>query len=455
MKTSYDPTKLNIRYRQTAIFLGVLLLVCLNSFSQGTTLLQDPFANGTTSGTSGVGNISWAADPPNDCDGNTGTFLVNSDGDFEISDVEGAGCCGCAGGNEDDPNCGDNNTTLEVGPIDGSGYYIEIAPDFIDISASGPMEPPSNVPCSNFTCGNTEPGCGDMAGPPGQNSFGQDQLVVSVNGIAIRSYCGTSEPCADPTLCFLDESIDILIIGGTQSSNESYTISEIEVIGYPYVLSDAQGCYTDDTGTEICETGSVTVCEGADVTLNTVAEIFAPDIPSSASFDWFFGGSNISSDGSTAEIMINSASSSDAGTYELYVVFNGPNNSATCDMGPFEIELIVEPEIDPGTNGSSSVENCASSTLDFNSIIGGDHPGGAWSDDDGAGVTINAGNSVSFDSVPIGDYDFTYSVDGCNPGSAVLTVTVEDCNPCDPDVDDDARLSRRKRRYRFQHWRLL
>jgi len=192
--------------------------------SAQTILLDDPFATGTTNGMSGVGNVAWFADAPNDCGGDGATFEAIG-GTFVISNAEGSACCECETGGP--ALCGDNNTSLTVGPINGQGYYIQLSPGWINHNASGPMEPSANIPCANFNCGDITPGCGDPTGLPGMNSGGQDQMSISVNGIPYTSYCGNNIACPEPTLGFFNEDLNIEVIGGTQSSNEEYEISKV------------------------------------------------------------------------------------------------------------------------------------------------------------------------------------------------------------------------------------
>ena len=68
----------------------------------------------------------------------------------------------------------------------------------------------------------------------------------------------------------------------------------------------------------------------------------------------------------------------------------------------------------------------ANSPLDLFGQLSGNETGGIWSDDDASGAL--SGSDVDLTILPIGSYNFTYSLtstDGCN-NSSTVTVTIED-----------------------------
>ncbi|TCK67583.1 gliding motility-associated-like protein [Winogradskyella wandonensis] len=114
------------------------------------------------------------------------------------------------------------------------------------------------------------------------------------------------------------------------------------------------------------------------------------------------------------------------GTYNY--TYSVPN-IGTCSDVDVTVQLIVLPQPNTGTpTNATFCENdvAGNSPLDLFGQLTGNDAGGTWSDDDASGAL--SGSNVDLTSLPIGSYNFTYSItstQGCT-NSSTVTVTLED-----------------------------
>ncbi|MCH2081782.1 MAG: right-handed parallel beta-helix repeat-containing protein, partial [Saprospiraceae bacterium] len=111
------------------------------------------------------------------------------------------------------------------------------------------------------------------------------------------------------------------------------------------------------------------------------------------------------------------------GTYNFtYTVSGDPS----CGPSSAVVTITVNTAPDAGQSNSSSI--CTDGTADLSGTLGGTpDAGGAWSDDDGTGVSLVNPSNVSFVGVAEGTYNFTYTVSGtspCTDASATVTITI-------------------------------
>lgn len=104
-------------------------------------------------------------------------------------------------------------------------------------------------------------------------------------------------------------------------------------------------------------------------------------------------------------------------------------NIGSCSDVDVTVQLIVLPQPNTGTpTNATFCENdvAGNSPLDLFGQLTGNEPGGTWTDDDASGAL--SGSDVDLTILPIGSYNFTYSLtstDGCN-NSSTVTITIED-----------------------------
>ena len=137
---------------------------------------------------------------------------------------------------------------------------------------------------------------------------------------------------------------------------------------------------------------------------------------------WYDG---LDSSGTAVSNPIDISSLTD-GTYNY--TYSVPNIGSCSDVD-VTVQLIVLPQPSSGTpTNATFCENdvVANSPLDLFGQLSGNETGGIWSDDDASGAL--SGSDVDLTILPIGSYNFTYSLtstDGCN-NSSTVTVTIED-----------------------------
>jgi gliding motility-associated-like protein len=107
-------------------------------------------------------------------------------------------------------------------------------------------------------------------------------------------------------------------------------------------------------------------------------------------------------------------------TYTVAGVGLCPSSSATV-----AVEINTSPN--PGMNSLNPICNSGSPVVNFDELLGTHDSGGTWTDDDAIGVDISDPSQVSFDGVPLGVYDFTYSipsVGSCPEVSATINIQI-------------------------------
>lgn len=110
-------------------------------------------------------------------------------------------------------------------------------------------------------------------------------------------------------------------------------------------------------------------------------------------------------------------------------VYATTTNALGCESGPRNIGLgIVQPPNAGEDNTTTVCSNGGQANLP-QLLLGNPTPGGTWSNVNNAPVSLANPAAVSFQNVPIGTYNFTYTVQGqadCPPDMATITVVVEE-----------------------------
>ena len=107
-------------------------------------------------------------------------------------------------------------------------------------------------------------------------------------------------------------------------------------------------------------------------------------------------------------------------TYTVAGVGLCPTSSAT-----LEIEINTSPN--PGQNALNPICNSGMPIVNLDELLGAHDAGGIWTDDDAVGVDLSDPTTVSFDGVPLGVYDFTYTipmVGSCPEVSAIINIQI-------------------------------
>jgi gliding motility-associated-like protein len=200
----------------------------------------------------------WDATLFNDCTGG-GIWSVQN-GQFVVQAMEGFNCCECFPGGGG-TGCGDSGNTITLGPIDITGF-IGITIDF-DFRAFGDME------CAYFDFPPFQD-CPENPGPLCNGGNDQAIFSYSIDGQPeeiFAYWCGDQFCFGTDLACIpnIGNSLTVTIKAGTQATNESYRIDNIQVFGITQtsVIAEANGNNNSD--------GPVSLCFGDSLQLNEVA----------------------------------------------------------------------------------------------------------------------------------------------------------------------------------------
>ncbi len=113
-----------------------------------------------------------------------------------------------------------------------------------------------------------------------------------------------------------------------------------------------------------------------------------------------------------------------AGMYTVTVT-----DAALCMLNSDANPITVVVNTPPEAGADNTLQVCNDNqSYDLEALLSGADSGGSWMDLNGAGVSLANPQNVNFLNVPIGDYDFSYTVMGSDPcpdDVAVITVTVQ------------------------------
>ena len=226
--------------------------------------------------------------------------------------------------------------------------------------------------------------------------------------------------------------------GDWTDSNGATISSPIDITSFTVANSPFEFTYTLSNGTcEDSETINITI-EPSPESGNALmpVEICFEDLSSNSPFDLFtlldgtqdtngiwYSGSDASGTVVTNPVDISGLSD---GTFDY--TYSVPSIGSCTDVD-VTVQIIVFPQ--PNTGVPSSATFCendviANSPLDLFGQLTGNDLGGVWSDDNATGA-LSASN-VDLTLLPIGSYNFTYSItssDGCTNSSTVV-ITIED-----------------------------
>lgn len=116
-------------------------------------------------------------------------------------------------------------------------------------------------------------------------------------------------------------------------------------------------------------------------------------------------------------------------------VYATTTNALGCESAPRNIGLGIVAPPNAGEDNTTTVCNNGGQANLPQLLLGSPTPGGSWSNDDNAPVSLANPAAVSFQNVPVGTYNFTYTVQGqadCPPDMATITVVVEESPEAQP-----------------------
>ncbi|WP_395065770.1 choice-of-anchor L domain-containing protein, partial [Flavobacterium sp.] len=98
-----------------------------------------------------------------------------------------------------------------------------------------------------------------------------------------------------------------------------------------------------------------------------------------------------------------------AGTYYVYAIANPTPTDVTCR--PFqEIQVVVNPQVNAGTDGSTILCETSSTAINLYSLITGEQTGGTWTRSSGTGGVFNAATGTFTPAVGATTSTFTYAL---------------------------------------------
>ena len=164
-------------------------------------------------------DITIAIVQPGECDGVAGTF-GEENGAFVISESEGLACCPCFPGGANE--CGTNNNFASITGIQPVILFCNISIEAV-VSFSGSLE------------------CGSPVGECGLDGGDAMKIDVLLGGqrVELGSFCGTQQRGTFRLDNLSAGDMDFIafeIQGGTQDSDEAYSIESITIRGFPVPL---------------------------------------------------------------------------------------------------------------------------------------------------------------------------------------------------------------------------
>jgi len=116
-------------------------------------------------------------------------------------------------------------------------------------------------------------------------------------------------------------------------------------------------------------------------------------------------------------------------------VYATTTNALGCESAPRNIGLGIVAPPNAGEDNTTTVCNNGGQANLPQLLLGSPTPGGSWSNVNNAPVSLANPAAVSFQNVPVGTYNFTYTVQGqadCPPDMATITVVVEESPEAQP-----------------------
>ena len=265
----------------------------------------------------------------------------------------------------------------------------------------------------------------------------QVEILADPNpGVAINAEFCENDLTPNPFDLFdaLDGSQDNNSGTWTDASGNIVTnpidISTFTVAGSPYIFT-----YTISNGTcEDSENISLTVLpapESGTVSPNSPLAFCLATAPSAYNlFDLLDGEDQTG----TWYIGTDNTGTAAANPVDLSVLAVGTYNFTfdvdavgTCDDELVTVQIVINDLPNTGTpnNPAPFCENdpaLNNNAFDLFDILNGEDAGGTWSDDDASGVLT--GNTIDLSSLPVGTYNYTYSITNANTCSNSTTVTI-------------------------------
>ncbi|MCB0477387.1 MAG: gliding motility-associated C-terminal domain-containing protein, partial [Crocinitomicaceae bacterium] len=195
---------------------------------------------------------------------------------------------------------------------------------------------------------------------------------------------------------------------------------------FTYTLIATAPCVDDMATFDITVTGSVTA--GADNSATICSDNGAFDVSSLLDATANAGGTWTETSGTpSGQFTAGSATLDPSGLNGTFTFDYTLAGSGTCLGDNATMTITINPVVNAGADGNSSLCNTAGSTLDLNTLLSGADPGGTWAETTSSGQ-FNTGTGV-FDASNLGagTYTFTYTLTAtapCVDDAATFTVNV-------------------------------
>jgi len=338
---------------------------------------------------------------------------------------------------------GGPSTTLDLfanllGTPDTGGSWTEVTSSGVDFSD------PTNVDFDGIPAGKYEFTYTVTGSAPCANDT--SSLIINVNQVASVGSATNIIACSGDVLVSLFSGLQGTVDpGGTWSDddNTGVDLSDPDNVNisaltpgsyaFTYTVSGVGACGAVSITTNLTvnppiSAGDNVVIEVCNGTLTSTVDIFS-QIPGNPSR----GGDFIDLNGLGVDFTNPNRvdfTGVAAGAYPIYYQVSSIGFCAA-ESNLITIDVKEAPEVII----PSSLEVCNDEfgEIDF-SVLNTGTQGGVWTDDNNAGVDLNDLSAVSFENVPAGTYNFTYTIAGntftnnvntpCGPVSSTMTITV-------------------------------
>lgn len=202
-------------------------------------------------------------------------------------------------------------------------------------------------------------------------------------------------------------------------------------IAITITVEDCNPCVAGTTAPPLNAGTATDRCDATSVNLNTFITGGAASAPTGTTLRW----SIIPNPTAAGDLIAATVTTSDS----YYGVYWDAIN--TCASPSTQVDLLLSISPTAGTNANGSACNNADDTfgdtlLDLDTLLSAGVDSGTWAFTSGPQtLTPNGGNAVQFSNQQAGTYVYTYTTNNavlpCTNDSAVFTITVTDCDPCE------------------------